>query len=137
MAKTLDDAADQLHTTVTAITGLNDPGTTAPESINTFPFVVTMPDSGSWMTEAANQKKGLHTLRCEIHVPLRNFPTNKNEVQGYGETVYDAIVTDPTLNGTVDTVIGVRYTFGPLGYGTLETYGYAFEVDVKIRSSFS
>ncbi len=56
----------------------------------------------------------------------------------YAESIPNAIMADPTLGGTVDTVVDpITYTFGAMEWAGLETIGYSYEIVVKIQETIT
>lgn len=137
MAKTLTDAITQIQTIVGAISGIKQAPIYPPEKMSEFPFAIAFPGAGTITTESAGTKRGLHQISLEIHTARKNMAQDVETVIGYGETVANAILGNLTLNGSVDTVNGISYEFGPLGYDTTPTLGYKFTIDVKIRNTIT
>jgi len=133
---TLSNAIAQVQSLVRGLAGVRDAPDYPPEKASAFPFAVAYPGTGRWVGGApAGEKRGLHTIIVELHVARKDLPRDVEGAMGYVESIPNAILNAPTLSGTVDTVNEIRYTFGALNYGDLQTIGYRFEVDIKQRSA--
>lgn len=135
---TLPDAIARIQVLVRALGGIRGAPNEPPEKLNRFPFAVAFAGRGTWAGGSpAGEKRGLHTIIVELHVARKDLPRDVAAAMGYTESIPNTILNDPTLNGNVDAVNEIRYTFGPLGWGTAETLGFQFEIDVKQRSAIT
>ncbi len=138
----LSGAIARLQYHAGSLSGIKEAPAAPPESANEFPFAVAYPARGNWFNPAG-WAKGLHTIFVEIHCARGILPTAVTQALAYVESFPNAVMNDPTLNSTVDTIIlseedgGIPYTFGRLEWGGVQTIGMRFEVTVKIQSSFS
>lgn len=108
-----------------------------PEQLNLFPYVVIYPSSGRWVGGPAGLMRGLHDLVIEIHIARTDLSRNVQAAMPLGEALAAAVLSDPTLGGTVDTVLadnGLAYTFGALAWGGQATIGWRITVPVKIQT---
>jgi len=55
----------------------------------------------------------------------------------YAETFANEILSDPTLSGTVNTVTGLRATFGAMEWADEVHIGWRFEIDFKQQSAIT
>jgi hypothetical protein len=136
VAKTLTDAIAQVQTLVGGLSGIKKAPQYPPDKISQFPFAVAFPGSGEGYREDASSTRELHNIRLEIHMARKNMARDIATVIGYWKLVFDELlsVDNLTLDGTVDTINRITYEFGPLGYADIDTIGYTFTIDVKIRS---
>ena len=138
---TIQAAVTAIQGVVENVTGIQAAPDNPPDAMLAFPFSVTYPGTGTWITESAGQKKGLHNLVCEIHVQdIGGLGVAYQASVGYGDTVPNALMSDPTLGGAVDTIVGeIRYTYGYLRWGSTEDQhlGWRFEITVKDRGAIS
>lgn len=135
MAKTLDDALDQLATLIGQIDGIRIATSMPTGRSAQWPIAICTPGTGSWNTESSGLVKELHTLSVQVHVPWKDLPRAITKIRPLGKLIKDKILGNLTLNSTVDTVNEIRYTFGLLGLAHLDTIGWDIEVDVKIKST--
>lgn len=142
MALELEDAVAAVARLVGTIPGLRGSPTEPPEKITTFPFSITYPLLGEWEVRSRGNKVGLHTIAIEIHTARKDLPRDIQAVTPFGELVsaklqhYDNVrLPDQAGNPTCSAVLALRYVFGQLGYVTLSTIGYRFELDIKIEGS--
>ena len=108
-----------------------------PEQMNVFPFAVCYPAAGEFQAGPMGLMKGLHNLVVEIHVARKDLPRDVETALPFGEALAAAVMDDPTLGGTVDTVRadeGISYTFGALAWGGQETVGWRLTIPVKIQT---
>ncbi len=113
--------------------GIQNAPDAVPESANAFPFGVSYLNKGNLEIEAG-WFKHIHTIFTEIHVSRNLLPAAIDKAVSYIEPFFTAVSDDPTLGGSVATIIEVRYTFGRLEWGGVETFGERFEIDVKLMS---
>ena len=78
-----------------------------------------------------------HTLQLIVLTPRRNLRTDYARVIGLGDTVAKALLTDPTLNGTVLNIDRIGYTFGGLEWGGQSEFGWMFALDVRTAGSIT
>jgi hypothetical protein len=131
MAKTLTDAIEQVQVIVGAISGIKRAPHYPPDKMSEFPFAIAFPGVGVF-TPDAGAKRGLHQITLEIHTARKNMAQDVANIINYAESVSDALLANPRLNSTVDTINQISYQFGPLGYDSVLTIGYTFTIDVKI-----
>lgn len=139
MANTLQSAIEAIQDKVLTVAGVynapdSPPGTTG----GSYPFVLTISAGGIWEFGVASEKLGLHNIRVEMHFPLKFLSWTVEKVMAYSDSIPNALMTDPTLDGIVSTYGRISYTFGPLGYMGIETIGFAWTLEeVKMRSNAS
>jgi hypothetical protein len=114
--------------------GVNGAPTDPPESINQYPFAVTYVSDVAW-ERTADWRKGIYKIVTEVHWSRQNLPKAIEQCVGFGDTFADAILSDPRLGDTVDTVVELRGKFGWLQWGDQRDIhiGWSFEVTVKIE----
>ncbi len=135
MAKSLSDAIKQVQVIVSGISGIKKAPQYPPEKMSEYPFAIAFPGNGTFTPDASGTKRGLHTITLEVHTARKNMAQDIAAVIDYGESVSSALLNNLRLNSTVDTINGVGYQFGPLGYDTVPTIGYTFSIDVKILNT--
>jgi hypothetical protein len=129
------DAVHGVQTIVRGLPGIKAAPDAPPEDITVFPFGITYPSSADGLFQSAGWAKTVHTLYCEIHVARTMLPLAVETAIPYYELFLAALIADPKIGGTVDTVVGLRYLFGRLQYAGVETIGFRFELDVKIQTT--
>lgn len=135
MTKGIDEATTQLQTYAKSA-GCKSAPAEPTEQMGIFPFAVSYPARGTFQADDASSGRDLHTIFTEVHV-------NRNlivQAVDYAKTILEAfaqlIKQNPTLNGTVDTVVyPFIYTFGRLEWGSIQTIGFRFEITVKVRNT--
>lgn len=110
-----------------------------PEASSEYPFAVTFARSGKVIVRPVGVKRGLDTLVLQIHVARTGeVDAEIEQLMFYSDDIPMLILNDPTLGGSVDVVLEIRYTFGPLNWGGQQlTIGWEFEIDVKRLATLS
>jgi hypothetical protein len=113
------------------ITGIKQAPTSPPEQAAMFPFTVTYARTGTETPQSAGWSVSLHTLVCELHCQRTILPLAVAQALPLYEALAVKLLADPTLAGTVQAINQLRYTFGQLEYGGVQTIGYRVEIDIK------
>jgi hypothetical protein len=125
-------------TIVRGVSGVRGAPAAVPEDIAAYPFAVTYASGGVWEFGPAGDKKGLHSVTVELHVARKELPRDVAKAMPFGDTIPNALMRDPTLGGTASTFGRIRYSFGPLGWGGMDTIGFRFVLeDIKVLSAIS
>lgn len=127
------DVISRIQTIARGLPGVKEAPDYMPESLNQFPFALSYYRQGN-TTAMAGWRKGLHTFFMEVHIARQVLPAALRSAMPFYEKVIDALIDDPTLNGTVSTIIWpVNHTFGWLSYGGTDNahIGWRFEITVK------
>lgn len=137
----LQDAIDAVQDIMGALTGIKAAPDEPLEQFSQFPFAVCYADHGEWDFGPAGDRKGLHTLVLELHVARKDLPRDIAAAMAYSDIIPNALLKDPTLAGTVSTIVGpLVYTFGPMGYGNADkpnTLGFRFMITVKMQATIT
>lgn len=134
----LSDAIVEVQNIVGAISGIKAAPDNPPESINQYPFALSYAYQGTW-ERMSDWKKGIHVIVCEVHFSRQNLPKAIALAMPYCESIPNALLGNPTLNGTVDTIFEqITYNFGFLPWGGQNdvNIGFRFEIKVKMQSGF-
>lgn len=134
---TIQTAIAHIQGLAEGLTGIRQAPDFPPEQMNVFPFAVCYPAAGQFQAGPMGLMKGLHNLVVEIHVARKDLPRDVETALPFGELLAAAVLDDPTLGGTVDTVRadeGISYTFGALAWGGQETVGWRVIIPVKIQT---
>jgi hypothetical protein len=92
--------------------------------------------SGSYDYGPSGVMKGLHNIILELHVARKNLPKDVESAMQYSDSIPKAIMTYPTLSGTVSTIGRITYTFGGMQYGDQMTVGFRFTLEgVKLQTT--
>lgn len=129
---TVGRAISELQKCALAISGMRAAPPTPTESASVYPFAVSYERAGRLALRSSGFGDNIVTIYTEFHVSRQLLPRAIEQAMGMRDEFIRSIIADPTLNGTVSTVQDVRWTFGRLEWGGVETIGYRFEVDVKI-----
>jgi hypothetical protein len=131
---TLPEVIDYVQSLMRDLPGIEEAPDEPPESMNQFPFVVTLPRTGT-ITRESPEMQGIYTIYVQVHVGQQVLPRAIETAIPYGDSIPQALWADPKLGGNVSTIQEVRFTFGGLEWGTEKHIGYRFEVDFKMRTA--
>jgi hypothetical protein len=131
----LRTAIEKMQELTGGLVGIKAAPVNPPEGAVPFPFAVAYPRTGTLRLQSATWSNQLHTIWVELHFGRQILPAAIDQALPYVELFQNAVNADPTLGGSVAVVNEVRYTFGKLEWGGVETLGWRFEVDVKIAST--
>ncbi len=131
----VNNAIAEIQTKALAISGIRMAPDAPPEQLNVFPFWVTYERLGRLPVnelprEWANQTV---TLFSELHVSRTLLTRAITSALGYRDLFLKKLLQDPNLGGDVMIVDEVRWTFGRLEWGGVETIGYRFELDLSVE----
>lgn len=130
---TLPNALANIQTLVLGIGGIRSAPNKVTEGANVFPFAVSYMRSGRLELPGAGYGRHFHIIYTEIHVARQILPKAISLATSFIEPFFAAVIADPNLGGSVQEIIGVRYTFGRLEWSGMETLGMRFELDVKLN----
>lgn len=134
----LVSAISYLLTTVGAISGIKSAPSSPPESMNSFPFLICYPDSGEYSMEFAGEDKGLHKINLELYFNRSNLPSAVTLMTPFIKLIKDAIKSDMTFGGSVDTVVAsnnskISYSVLSVEYADIECLVLQFSITVKVK----
>ena len=127
---------------VGAISGIQEAPDYPPENISVFPFAVAYPGDGEHivgtLVNSTGERKFLGQIVVEVHVARADLPSAVQSSIGFGDSVPNALLKNPTLNGTVSTFQSITQTFGELDWDEVKTLGYRFIINgVKIQTTIT
>lgn len=137
---TLAAAIAQVRVYALAMTGIRATPAAPADSIPVTPACMVYAGADSWEPLPGNWKKGLCTIRCEIMVPHKDLARDYATLSPYGELFANKILANPTLNGTVNTVVFPTTSEGIIGlgeYGGLPMLGWRISIPVKLESAIT
>jgi len=134
MAVTLQDAINEITADlVAALTTVRSAPADPPEQVAAYPFLTVHPGTGTWEEGPAGMKKGLHSIVVELHVARTpGLARAVSEALGFAESVPNTIFKGrdaDRFNGTIDTFDRITYTFGPLKWDIVDTFGWIFKIE--------
>jgi hypothetical protein len=131
------DAIARIQAIARTLPGMKEAPDYPPETINQFPFSLAYLRTSETIFEAGWRKDKL-TIFWEIYLARQILPNTINQAMPYYGLALAALQDDPTLNGTVSTIIAtdaapLTSTFGWLEYGSIDNklLGWRFAVTVK------
>jgi len=135
---TLQQAIDRVQALVGALDNVREAPDEPPERFGVDIFSVCFAKAGVW-GRISDWKRGHHTIVCQLHVAKSRgeLPGAIKKSMGFSENIPNAILNDITLNSTVEAVKEVRYTFGEMAWGSCETLGWSFEIDIEQQSGLT
>ena len=123
-----------IQDTVGAVTGIRAAPDYPPENLNSiFPFSVCFPDTGEYDVGPGGVSvyRALHNIRLQIHFSRTDLPKSLEAAIPYGDSIAKALIIDPQVNDSCDTIGNITYTFGPLAWGepAIATIGWDFVIN--------
>ena len=137
---TLEAAIAQVRVYALALTGMRVTTAVPTDSIPVTPACIVYAGADAWETLPGAWKKGLCTILCEIMVPHKNLARDYAALSPYGELFANKILANPTLAGTVNTVVFPITSEGIIGlgdYGGLPMLGWRISIPVKLESAIT
>ena len=136
MAESLLGACQRLQAIARDITGVAfAPATLVSDGAMKFPYVESFPASGTGKGNDATWFTGTHVIRTRIHICRFDAGVDAVKAAELIQAFIPAVLSDNTLNGTVNTIIkdaGITYTTGGVQYPTAVTFAVTFDTTVKI-----
>lgn len=130
---TQEAAILQVVSIVGGIAGIREAPQYPPENIGDFPFAVAYPGDGEHtvgtLVNSTGERKFLGQIIVEVHVSRADLPSAVQASIGFGDSVPNALLKNPTLNGTVSTFQSITQTFGELDWDAMKTLGYRFIIN--------
>lgn len=125
------------------VTGIREAPDYPPEQLSDFPFAIAFPGEGvhdinTLTSNGTGERKFLGNVVLELHVSRVDLPLAVANSIGFGDTIPNVLLKNPTLLGTADTFGSVSQTFGELNWGDTQTLGFRFTInDIKIRTDIT
>lgn len=132
---TIEAAITNLQSKLLGLSGMKSAPDKVPEGTGPFPFGVSYERKGELSSHSAAFGDELVTLFSEIHVSRAMLSAAIVQAMSFRDPFLKAVINDPTLGGSIATIRDVRWSFGVLQWGGVETLGYRFEIDVKVQVS--
>ena len=129
---TQEDAILEVVSIVSQVSGIKSAPNYPPEQINgdMFPFAVAYPGNGTHivgtLVNNTGERKFLGEIVIEIHVARLDLPSAVQASIGFGDSIPNILLKNPTLNGTISTFTSITQTFGELDWDSTKTLGYRF-----------
>ena len=140
----LVDALKQLSIILGSVDGVARAFTEAPEGLDEFPsFVIytsagtqtLFPEEDTPMGKATRK----HTTKAILYIAFSekyDFAEIENRARPFIEKVYDKLLENLTLNGTVETLLSpISYSFGTSRLAGYEYWTIMFDISYRVRPS--
>ncbi len=138
---TIQDVVAQVQIYMATLPDIRSAPANPPESVNAFPFVVTLPHAGNWESQSAAWKRGLHAIVIDVHVARKDAPRDYQKFVPFVELVPNLLFNKLFLDkwsGLIDTFRSIAYTTTTFDYAGTETVGLRFTVnDIKMQSAIT
>jgi hypothetical protein len=141
---TLQQVIEEIQADLRAISGIRAAPDQAPDQINLFPFVVAFPGPGRWYSNVPGNKILLASIIVELHVARKDLARDIQAAMEFAESIPNALLkpvateTGDCFNNTIATFGEITYTFGPLGWGETDTFGWRWTINnVKLQSNIT
>lgn len=109
-----------------------------PDAMSVYPFAVCFVGSGEFTCMSGEWYKGLHTLTLQLHWPRKDLARDVTKAMAMIDTIMNELTENPKLANTVSTIVyPIRYTFGALSWGGVDTIGFDFKITVKIEATIT
>jgi hypothetical protein len=123
---------------VGSVSGIREAPDYPPEQMSDFPFAVAFPGEGVHSFGVVGERMFLGNVMLEIHVSRVDLPNAVQNSIGFGDSVPNILMANPTLSGTADVFESVNQTFGALNWGDTQTLGYRFTItNIKVRTNIT
>lgn len=142
MANVIDNAISRLQDIVSSCTDVVIKS--APdypiENADPFPMSVAYIQGGSFTLTNATIHHNFPIIRLEIHFSRVNIKQVYQQINGIVLELPRRLAKDPTLNGTVETVLATRdtpivYSSRPFDWGRVQSELLQFDIPVKLLKS--
>lgn len=130
---TVNAAILDLQSKALALSGMKYAPDSPPEATSAFPFAVSYEASGNLQLRSSGYADDLATIFTEFHVSRQILPKAIETAMAFRDPFLKSIIADPTLGGTVSTIVSINKNFGFLEWAKIETVGYRFSITVKVR----
>lgn len=127
----LRDAIIDIQQKALNLSGVKRADDDPPESMSEFPFAVSYVVSGVVPMGSHGFSNYLHVIFCEIHIARTILADSISRAMPYIESMALALINDPTLGDTVQSVNEISYEFGELKWGEDSHIGVRFSITVK------
>lgn len=139
MANSIDDAIARLqfHVSVCADVVFKSYPNFPIENADPFPMAVGYVASGSFWFTNATIHHNVPVIRMEFHFSRVNIKQAYQQIDAVILELPRRLAYDPTLNGTVETIISsrdnpVEYNARPFDWGKVQSEMFQFDVPVKL-----
>lgn len=128
---TVSAAIAKLQAHAIALTGMGAAPTNPSRAEMVYPFAITYDRRGRLLQQSGGWGLDMSTVCTEIHIANQDLSLAITKAEGFKEPFLQRLISDPTLGGTVTSIVGIRYEFGKLGDEETSDIGYKFEIDLK------
>ncbi len=122
----------RVQTDMLTVEGIRMAPAYPPEQMSAFPFAVAYLKSGIWEKSIPSLITSKHVIAAQLHIARKNLPMDIKAAMFFAYRVAQALLDDQTLNGQVLVIERIPYTFGPLGWGGVDTIGFEWTLNVSI-----
>lgn len=129
----VESAISNLQSKALNLTGVKGAPDEPPESINVFPFSVAYEVSGELVNWMSNFGDEIVNINVELHVSNQLLASAVQVAYALRDPFISAVMADPKLGGTVDTLQSISWTCGYMLYAGQQTFGYQFTIGVKVN----
>ena len=132
----LSTAFDELAAVLRTLPNIKNVYREPVEAPSVFPFASIQPATGSYSSGSVGKILGDsdHNITVLVLVERFDLPTAVYRSEPYADHLRDALQLKPTLNGAVQIVNGLSYTFGLVNWAGLDMLGYTFSVSVDMNN---
>jgi len=133
MTQSVSAAISKLSELIATIPQIKAAPAVPTESINVFPFAVIYERSAETVLLSDGFANDLVQIVVEFHLSRQFLPGVLGIADSIRNQFLDKLIEHPTLDGTVSTIQSVDRVFGAMDYGSTQSIGYRFTLEVKIQ----
>jgi hypothetical protein len=135
MADELDDFIVALTTKMEEMTGVLDAPVHPPEGLSAFPVVICYFVGGTFTYSQAGPAIGVHTVHADVHLGRSQLPHDEEYARPFILRGLVKFAANVQMDSTCDHCLLTGYEYGSIGYGSKETFGVRYILEVKIKHS--
>jgi hypothetical protein len=128
MAMDIDSARKALAAVARGLAGIRGVEDYPAGSPLQAPFAVALPGHGEATGISDGWLDNDMWTRVFILSPAEDMARCIQELAPYGDLFLKAVIADPTLNGAVEGVDRITWSFGPVTYAFIEYLGWTFDI---------
>jgi hypothetical protein len=144
MPNAIDNAIARIQDIAAALSTIPPTGTVMhaeadypTEAAQAFPFCISYLSAGRFRATNATIHHNFPIIKVEMHFNRVNLKQAYQQIHAAALEFPKRLVADPTLNGTVTTIIfgsesEIEYGVRPFDYGTIKSQVLEFDIPIKL-----
>ncbi len=127
-------AIHAIQAMITSLGGFKVAPDEPPENMSAFPFSLVYLGAGELLGGSSGFTEVSDTLIVELHFTRQILPTAVRTAMPYRDLLIKKLITDPKIDGTVDTITSMTWAFGYLNYGAVENVHVGWRIEIGIKT---